>query len=374
MDSYLSLALTFWVLCIYETVISTDISAIVFSTFFFLKRGFRFSETLFRLNGRGYFIANLFMPVDIAFACSDIPISISPRGIVSSGGEVLGYDQIKSVTADERYLYIDGRRWCRSGGAQTGDQIVTLLTALRSATEDLREGIIGDFLAKRLDAQRAKALASDFFRRSAVLRRLSSMFFLYTIAVLLNLTRTNLMKQFWPLLLAVYLFFVAAIMFLYYRCDRHFRGRTSAGRLGNMLLMVAFPPYLVKAGGLLGEKLFHSFHPVAFAKAFLSEKSFTGFAGEYYRRLKFGRSAAHSEISGEIGEWFRKYHITCIDRFFEDIGFDAAAFTAKPEAENDKIRGYCPRCLAQYTLYPGECSDCRISLNRIDPASKSSDD
>jgi len=310
------------------------------------------------------------MPVDFAFTCIELPLCISPRGIVSPGGDMLGYDQMKSVTADERYLHINGRRYCRSGGSQTGNQIAALLPALGATTEAHRESLIGDFLAKRLDANRANSLVTDFFRRSAMLRRLSSIFYLYTIAVLVSAARTNLLKHFWLPLLAIYLLLLAAIIYLYSRAERHFNGKKSPGRIGNMLLMVAFPPYLVKAGGFLGEKLFRSSHPLACARAFLPPDTFTRFAGEYYRNIRFSSPETLSSDASEVSEWFNKCHIACVERFFDEIGFDVRTLLAKPEAENDKIRSYCPRCLAQYIHHSGDCPDCRIPLRPIGPSSK----
>ncbi len=362
MNSYLSLALVFWAFCIYETLISSDTRGIVFSTYFFVKRKFCFSETLFRLKGRGYFIANFFLPVDTAFSCTELPFSIAPGGIVSADGHLSRYDQIKSVTHDDRRLLIDGSCRHKGDSEQNLAQLCSLLNALRNTPEQSRETLIDEYYEKRLDAQRAAALLSDFFRKSALLRRLSSVFFVCTLAVFISLSRSSLLVPYWPLLPAAYPLVLMSIVVLYYINDCHFRGKAAEGRCGNILLMILFPPYLVKAAGFIGENLFHSFHPLAFGKAFLADRDFTDFACQYYRKQKYTKVGAESLQAQEIIEWSIHHHTRCLDIFFDTIGFDTGQLFAAPAAENDNMKSYCPRCLAQYSMQTGECSDCHIAL------------
>lgn len=369
MNSYFSFVLMFWALCIYETVISSDISGLVFSTFFHVKRKFRFSDTLFRLNGRGYFIPNLFIPVDLAFRCTELSLSIAPGGIVSAGGlDLLHYEQIKLIIADGRYLIINGKRWHCTESARDAEQLVSLLVKLRDSSESLRETILDDYFDKRLEAQRAAALLSEFIRKTALLRRLSSIFFLSMIAVVFSLSRSSMLVSYWPLLFGSYFTVLISIVLLYYFNDRHFRGKTACGRCSNMLLMVLFPPYLVKAAGLIGENLFHSFHPLALGRVFLKDKDFTEFACQYYRKIKYKNVAEGSKPSKEIIEWAGNHHADCLEKFFDTIGFDTEQLFSAPAAENDNMKSYCPRCRAQYNIYSGKCSDCRIALCPIVPS------
>ena len=76
-----------------------------------------------------------------------------------------------------------------------------------------------------------------------------------------------------------------------------------------------------------------------------------------------------SESEKNINKWYREKMITQINEFIKEQGYNIEELLKSIQSLSKNTLSYCPRCLTEYSIEKGNCSDCNginlISINEI---------
>lgn len=124
-------------------------------------------------------------------------------------------------------------------------------------------------------------------------------------------------------------------------------------RGNHFLLVLLSPANAIRAGDLLSKPLLETFHPLAVARVLAPAESFSRLASASLRRLRHPRRT----LAPELVEWQQR-ELTLVESLLRREGVDVERLLAPPAASDPGISSCCPRCLAQFRVASGDCTDC----------------
>lgn len=321
------------------------------------------------------------LPWNSAYFAYWTPVSFSPTALCnfavpcpgratlhSASRDWLPYRDITSAAAREKDLLINGRRFARCGTPREAQRLARLITQLSTLGEDRRARAIHDHLAATLSPSEAGRRHALVQQVAAPVRILCSVFFMMLFGVTPLLVKMfDFNTLLWPLLGTV-LILLGAITVTYYRADRALNPGRRLERIGNVVKMIFCPPAAIRSTDLLTLDALADFHPLVVATVLYGTKP-TSFYGDVIRDclhplpVKNGAPAAIATVT-----WYASAHREAVLRFFKAEFPQAHALAMQAPKKEGAARGYCPRCLSQFTRTDGPCSDCAgIALVEIPP-------
>jgi hypothetical protein len=176
----------------------------------------------------------------------------------------------------------------------------------------------------------------------------------------------------WPFLLTYLIVNIAFIAWDFHTANRELFPTIRIARWSTIGIIVLSPPAALRAVKYLARDIGSDFHPLAFAASRCSHDEFRDLASWALRDLTFGSefSPGSDERAADCTTWFRHMFSSAVLSLVHRHGADPKEITAPPPRESEHVRSYCPRCLSQFVISEGVCSDCgRISLRRFDSES-----
>jgi hypothetical protein len=135
------------------------------------------------------------------------------------------------------------------------------------------------------------------------------------------------------------------------------KGTTRWSAIATILLS---PPTAARAMKYLARDIGSGYDPMAFAAARCSDAEFKRLASWMLRQSMFEPDTYRNADRRyeESTQWFRlkiQEHIVALVHAHGDNPEEIIAPTGR---ESDRVQSYCPRCLSQFVISDGLCSDC----------------
>lgn len=312
--------------------------------------------------------------------CSPLPVFLSPGGIVAGPGfivdvrrdEFAAFEDVLQIEAELRKLLVNGMAFVATASEVQATELASLLKRVRKRTLKERAAEIEKELAHSLDPACACSRLKEYTEKTSDLS-LDSLVLLFVIFVVspILVWRWGLVAT-WPFLLAYVVLNVSLIAWDFHRANRDLFPTTGITRWSTITMILLSPPAALRAAKYLARDIGHGYHPLAFAASRCSNKEFRALASWVLREVMFvpDTSISLDKRSADCTQWFRRKFQNAVLALVHKQGDHPEELLAPPLRESDRVQSYCPRCLSQFVIYDGVCTDCgRISLRPFDLSS-----
>jgi hypothetical protein len=311
---------------------------------------------------------------------SSLPILVAPEGIALdpmfiSGAvrdEFWAFEDIRHITTDERKIVINESTFFISSSESEAVATVDFLRRLKIKPPSERRTQIEKEIARRLDPKLADARLKEFLDRTFTVS-LSSLALLIFVFILAPVAvRLFGLGATWRYLLGFLIFNALLIIWDFYRAHRELFGPEKTMPWSDIFTILLSPPAALRATKYLAKNFAYEHHPLALAAARCSAEDFRALASITLRELLYsadssGGNGASDDPAANFREWSRNAFRTAVAKVVKDRGQNPDDLIASPLRESSNVQSYCPRCLSQFLIPEGVCTDCnRISLRRFE--------
>jgi hypothetical protein len=308
--------------------------------------------------------------------CSPLPISLCPQGIacnprIASSGqrEFIAFDDMQQIDSAQRNLLINGASFVTAASEIQAGEIREMLQRVKQQRLPERQAEIEREIARSVDVDRMcsrlAAYADKAWDLKVDLIALFVVIFLVSPIVVLKLGLATV----WPFVIAVLLLNVALIAWDFRRINREVFQNANVPWQAIVMVLLS-PPAALHATKYLARDLGRGYHPLALAAARCSDADFLNLAAWVLRDVRF---APEQETGGtdtratDCRKWFYHKLQTGLYSLVRKKGFAADDLMGPPRRESEYVQSYCPRCLSQFVIREGVCTDCgRIPLNSFE--------
>jgi hypothetical protein len=307
-----------------------------------------------------------------------LPFAVSPQGIAAgrtaSEGrarqDFFSFETARGFDCREEWVRAGGRDWFRAASREQAARLAGWLAQVRRAPLQDRPALIDAELSRRLRTRPVKHRLLLYEKESAALRLFCSILLLALFLVIPMVVSLAGLRQTWPALLLFLLAAAVAISTEFASAHRRLYPADRDGRWMALLTLALSPPAAVRANDLLLKDLLVDFDPLAVSRVLCQEQEFDRICRAAARALHF--PLPFEVEAGETAEhltraWFRQRLAGLQQAFMAGQGKDPGALLPAPAPESPQSRGYCPRCLTQFVIKEGTCSDCSIPLRALPP-------
>lgn len=319
-------------------------------------------------------LANPLPPLGRLFVASTPMLSMSPGGLAAFSpawlaspprreqtGKVLTWEEVGEVATVDREVRIDDVTFLLADSSEQAARVAADIAKVKGAPPKQRESAIEDILRSATEVAATRERVAAFSEHTADLRFLANtLFLLLFLAVPLG-ARFLGVERIWLSGLIALIGLTAMTLFAFRRAHRKLYPDEHGARRKHLLHAI-FTPALIRTPDVLSEPLLAGFHPLAAAAALMDHDAFCTFAGSVLRDLAHPLPPALPKQGAEIVAWHQQRLTRELHRLVAAEGVDVKELLRMPEAANTGVQSCCPRCLAEYTLDAGECSDCGIPL------------
>lgn len=318
--------------------------------------------------------ANPLPPLGTVLPGHPFPVSLSPQAMLSftavcldAGGRPpqaarwLRYADAQSIVTEGKSVLVNGTSFVKVSSPTAARRLAGLLRELKALSENDRAAAIRRALAATLDAKAARQRWEEFQSRSASLRWLGNLLFVYLFVMAPGLIWYFGFRLAGLWVAAGLLAQTFTIGWHFWRAHGALYPGGSEERFAPFLTMLLAPPTAIRAHDLLARRLVENFHPLAVAAAFCPGAPFQRLARRVLLDLRFPvlPAAPSSEAAVvQTEERFRGVLLEECEQAVERAGRKPSELAQPPARSEATHRSYCPRCDAQYEVEKGICADC----------------
>ena len=212
--------------------------------------------------------------------------------------------------------------------------------------------------AHHLDVERARRIIDGVRHAAARVIPYSRLMFFYLVILVPLALLTSYLHNRWLVLGAVLLVIQAVLLVEFALGSRQLMPAEKGQLIQDLVMKLVFPPDAVFAVERFADAAAREeLHPLAAAVVLCPESEARRLAGVFLRMWQHPVEGMDAERAAEYLEVARGL---CVDQ-----GWNLDELTACPARDHADSLSYCPRCLAQYLVRGGECSDCP-GVTRLD--------
>jgi hypothetical protein len=307
-----------------------------------------------------------FFPPNDVVVCSPQLLSICPEGIApdprflaGARGGFVAFEKIFRIGVELRKLVVNGAPFVATSSEIQATELADFLKRLRKRTSKERTSEIEKQLARNLDSDGAQSRLEDYAETTSTLSRdsLTLQFMVFVVSpVVVWKFGLNIV---WPFLLIYLVLHVSLIAWDFHRASRRLFPTAGTARWGTIAMILLSPPAALRATKYLARDIGLGYHPLAFAASRCSNKEFRKLASSVLREVMFAPEAMGlDKQSVDCSQWFRHRFQNAVLELLRKHGNALQELIAPPLRESEHVQSYCPRCLAQFVLLDGVCTDC----------------
>jgi hypothetical protein len=322
----------------------------------------------------GFIFAHPLPPLGTLLQSGTLPVSLSPEGVLAyvathvnpgprpwQSGRWVSFDELENVQARGKWVLVNGERLVHAGSSQGAQRLKLLLTALKGLPRHERERRIRECCESGFDFKALDLAWETLQTHSRRLRWLTNGLFAWVFLAAPLVIWLVGFQLAWVFLLAGLVILEAGIASLFKRAHRQLYPELEDERFTHFIIVLLSPANAIRALDLLSRPALEAFHPAAIAAKFLAPATFESFAGRCVRDLRhpaFPAFATNNAAARETEGWFRQAQLEILEKFLKRRGAGVTKLVLAPEISEAGCVGYCPRCLAQFTVTEGVCADC----------------
>ncbi|HEY6442629.1 MAG TPA: hypothetical protein VIY66_04745 [Candidatus Acidoferrales bacterium] len=297
-----------------------------------------------------------------------LPISICPRGIavdpsiVTEGTqkEFVAFEHVSSIQAIDRDLVVNGRVFAVTASEAQAAKFAKIVKRLKDRSSQDRSVEIERDLSQSLDADLIQSKLEVYVEKTSDLSFDSlalfiTIFFVSPIVV----WRWGLVRT-WPFLLCSVALIVGLTAWDYYRTNQELFPASSASEWRAIASILLSPPTAMHATKYLARDFGRDYHPLALAAARCRREDVRSLASRVLRDLRFPRETSEptDRLATDCTNWFAHQLENAVSSLLREAGQEPEELIAPPLRESGLARSYCPRCLCQFVISEGQCTDC----------------
>jgi len=157
-----------------------------------------------------------------------------------------------------------------------------------------------------------------------------------------------------------------AVLIVFARAHAHLLPERRADRIQALLGAAIYPPAALRTHHRLRASALGDHHPATLAAALLPREAGRAFLRAELVHAESRSAAAPSELGFSLAGCERDALMALIG----ELGESPAALLRPPDRIHPLAVAYCPACRCEYRREGGECSDCRLSLERFPEAAR----
>lgn len=306
-------------------------------------------------------------PLGTALNFEAWPVALSPHALATRepleldlthrapfAPRALAWDAIESVTSNDNELRINGQAFAACGSPKSARALAELVAELADTALERRAALIGEALERAMNRVDLRERVEALVASTRGLRVWCNAQFLWIAVAAPSALWGIGSEAAWLVLLPVGLALHVAINFRLRRAFRELLPECVEERRRATLACLLSPISAIRALDELARPLVAERHPLA-AAALVSEPE----RREIERSVAVDalhprRCEAADELALSADAWFRAQTLASA----LGSGVDLVASLAPPEAEDEDMRGYCPRCLRQFADGRQLCFEC----------------
>ena len=322
----------------------------------------------------GMAFGNPVPPLGRTLFCQSWPFSVSPdaiygytaltahpEGRAEQSGRFWPFDLVRTVSAEEKNVLVNGEKFCRAVSAPSAAAVAAFIRGLARMPHGNRQAAIERALHDVFDTRGVSVRTGEWLGRERGLRLLGNAVFVMVFAVCPLVAAGYGLWSTWPYLMAGLLALMIATAVALARAHRAVYPAQKGDRVLSVALAATVPTISIRACDYLSRDLLAGFHPLAAAHALLPPEAFRSFSR---RILLDAREPIRPECpSTEPGEvecesWYRGRLRGEMESFLTAQGVAPGDLVAPPVPRDASSAGYCPRCEGQFTQPEGTCGNC----------------
>jgi hypothetical protein len=310
------------------------------------------------------------------FAVSDVPLSISPRGLcnvpVGSSGrpaespsivQAWRWDEVREVGVANGSIYVNGARFCADTGHVSARQLLALAGLEPAARTRRIEAIIRGWFRMTHLRRRGRVLTARTFTPAllnamvVVVVATLSVYVVGDFSERLAPRASHLIAQALPGVIGGTFTLHLAAVIVSWRTLRRLRPVGPQKRGGALFSALLLPPQGLRLRALLGDGFFPAQHPLAGVVAFGSQRACEEHAFHTLADLRWPVALPEDEtqIVRDVIAWFRDALEPEVVRAFKTRGLAVKTLLAPPARDLPTSCSYCPRCRDQFVAGPQMC-------------------
>ena len=336
------------------------------------------SGFLLKAHSRSLRLVNPAFPGHGLVVVPSLPFAVSPQGIAVGGtasergarSEFLSFETAQSFAWREEWVRANGRGLFRAASQEQADRLAGWLEQLRRAPIQERPGLIDAEISRRLRTRPMKHRLLVYEKESVALRIFCAILLLALFLVIPVVVSAAGLRRTWPALVVFLLASLLAISTEFASAHRRLYPGDRDGRWTALLTLALSPPAAVRANDLLLKNLMVNFDPLAVSRVLCQEQEFDRCCRAAARALHFPLpfEVEAGESAGDLTRaWFHQRLASLQQAFMEGQVRNPDALLQAPAPESPQSHSYCPRCLTQFVVKEGTCSDCAIPLQALPP-------
>lgn len=322
-------------------------------------------------NEHGRVVFTNLLPQATSFVCQAWPLVLDAEGIVlpragpataesgEDAGSWLPYSAIQSVTSEGRDVLADARPIASLTTVSHARFVAERVRSIVSAKPGQRDRAMASLFDEIFDVAAIRMRLADFERSTTALRRSCIVLLLYAFAVgplMYYLPALAWWRNIWYYLAGFLACWFFAIF--QYQRSRQKLGVNSAGSAGHVAMLFLSPASAMRSAESLSRESLVGLEPLAVAAAVCSADDFSTFAAASLRATLYPLEPCEPPgAAAKARTWFSEQLFSRQRAVAQHAGVDPDELLSEP-IRSDDAAGYCPRCLRQYVMSEGKCSEC----------------
>jgi len=338
----------------------------------FGKRKISTMNALIGLHQKKITLLNPFTPISLEYLANVPRISLSPAGVcsyvikdyldtnkMSQEQTTWLFDDIKQICANDSMVMINGAFFVSCSCNKQAKYYVDIVNNTKSLKISDRGKYLLEVITRQFSSKQILEEINTISSNLRWLRVACSLLFFGTFivapgAVLLY----SLEKMIIPIILLLYSLAVPVAV-LNYSAQKNLIKNGLGSRVVAIIKIILCPPMAIRLPSEISLTALAQFHPIPVIVTILGDTGLS-FYLESVRKLMHPLQM-HSEnpVSNDIIDWYSEAEYNAFLHFGKTrygTSFDSCG--AAPIQESGS-QSYCPRCLTQYKISVGTCSNCK---------------
>ena len=336
------------------------------------KRKISTMNALIGLTQKKITLLNPFTPFSLDYMANVPRLSLSPTGVcsyaivdyldtkrMSQEQTTCLYDDIKQICANDSTLMINGTFFVSCSCNEQARYYVDVVNNLKSLKSNDRVKylleVIGQQFSNEQILEEINTISSHLqWLRVACLLLFTGTFIVAPVAVLMYGLETMLI----PIIFLLYSLAVPVAV-LNYSAQKNLIKNSVWSRIASVIKIMLCPPMAIRLPSELSLTSLVRFHPIPVIDTNLGDTGLSFYTEALRKLLHPIQTRSENSVSNAIIDWYAEAEYNAFLHYGNTkYGTPFNSFGSDPMQESGS-HSYCPRCLTQYTISVGTCSNCK---------------
>lgn len=372
MSVLIELYIVIVIIYLFECIILADeTTALLYSSWFSFKMSYK--EGVYKWSNKFVKFLNPFIPQMDVFKADFPGYSISPIGICSIRVNELRaqddlptrktfykFDEINRISLEDNVILINGDLTIKCSSSYEAAQIKKLLNEVSSSQSENIEQIVIDHLEGSFELKLLTDKMNSYEKKSFILKNIVLVYWIFLFLILpvllFNFGFYLVFEKILFILAALHILTIGSLVLTY----RSVYGKVYSSDFKSSLIKIMLSPLAAcRSMNIISEEYLRQFHPIVIMQYLLPEGLFKLWGNKIIREYRYLNAYnGTSEVEAQILQWNRDKINAQIENFITEQNYTPDDLLKPIISMSKNTLSYCPRCLTEYSIEAGQCSDC----------------